>query len=128
MLKNRKETIMRYTEFKVGDKEYKLRLSAMNIVAIEKKLGGNVLDIFMKEDKIPTIEELLLVLHGALQKFQHGITLLDTYNIYDAYVDEGGTFEALLELIMEVFEVSGFFKKEQLEEGKKKMEEVKKKR
>lgn len=100
----------------------------MNIVAIEKKLGGNVLDIFMKEDKIPTIEELLLVLHGALQKFQHGITLLDIYNIYDAYVDEGGTFEALLELVMEVFEVSGFFKKEQLEEGKKKMEEVKKKR
>lgn len=118
---------MRYTELKVGDKEFKLRLTTGEMVNIEKKIGGNVLDIFMKENKIPTMSELLLVLHGSLQKFQHGITLPDTYNLYDEYVDNGGTFENLIELIMDVFEVSGFFKKEQLEEGKAKLREAEKK-
>ena len=117
---------MRYTEFKVGDKEYKLRLGAADMVNIEKKLGSSVLDIFMKEGQIPTMDELLLVLHGSMQKFNHGITLKDIYDIYDEYIDEGGSFEDLIETIIDVFEVSGFFKKEQLEEGKRKLEEAKK--
>ncbi|SHH55927.1 DUF6096 family protein [Sporanaerobacter acetigenes] len=119
---------MRYTEFKVGDNEYKLRLAANEMVNIEKKIGANILDIFMKEGQIPTMEELLMVLHGSLQKFQHNITLADTYDIYDEYVDDGGTFEDLIEVIIDVFEVSGFFKKEDLEEGKKKLEESQKKK
>ncbi|MBU5677912.1 hypothetical protein KQI88_15955 [Alkaliphilus sp. MSJ-5] len=116
---------MRYTEFKVGDKEYKLRLAASEMINVEKKIGGNVLDIFMKKEQIPTMEELLLTLHGSLQKFQHGIGLSDTYNIYDEYVDNGGAFEDLIEVIMDVLEVSGFFKKEQLEEGKAKLKKTK---
>lgn len=116
---------MKYTEFKVGNKEYKLRLAVNETINIEKKIGGNVLDIFMKKDKIPTMEQLLMVLHGALQKFHHNITLTDTYDIYDEYVDMGETFEDLIEVVMDVFEVAGFFKKEQLEEGKAKLKEKK---
>lgn len=111
---------MRYTEFKVGDREYKLRLSTGEIVNIEKKIGGNILEIFMSRDKIPSMEELMMVLHGALQKFHHGITQQDVYDIYDEYVDNGGTFEDLIEKIMEVFEVSGFFKAEDLKKAKSK--------
>lgn len=111
---------MRYTEFKVGDNEYKLRLATNEIVNIEKKIGGNILSIFMSEGKIPSMEELLMVLHGALQKFHHKITLIDTYNIYDEYVDDGGTFESLIEILLEVFEVAGFFKAEDLKEAKNK--------
>lgn len=118
---------MRYTEFKVGDKEYKLRLAANEMINIEKKINANVLDIFMKKEQIPTMEELLLVLHGSLQKFHHGISLSDVYKIYDDYVDEGGGFEELIEVIVDVFEVSGFFKKEDIEEGKKEIEEKKNK-
>jgi hypothetical protein len=118
---------MKYTGFKVGDKEYKLRLAANEMVNIEKKINGNVLDIFMRKERIPTMEELLMVLHSSLQKFQHNITLKDTYDIYDEYVDDGGTFEGLIELIIDVFEVSGFFKKEQIKEGKKKLKEAREK-
>lgn len=117
---------MRYTEFKVGEKEYKLRLTASEMINIEKKIGGNVLEIFMSDDKIPTMEELLLTLHGSLVKFNHGINLIDTYAIYDDYVDNGGGFEELIEVVIEVFEVSGFFKKEQIEEGKQKATGAKK--
>ncbi len=118
---------MRYTEFRVGDSEYKLRLATNEIINIEKKIGGNVLDILMKKEKIPSMEELLMVLHGALQKFHHNITIKDTYEIYDEYVDNGGTFEDLIEVIMDVFEVAGFFKKDQLKEGKTNLKETKKK-
>lgn len=111
---------MRYTEFKVGDNEYKLRLATNEIVNIEKKIGGNVLSIFMSEEKIPTMEQLLLVLHGALQKFHHNIAVKDTYDIYDEYVEQGGTFEDLIEILLEVFEVAGFFKAEDLSKAKNK--------
>lgn len=114
---------MRYTELRAGDKEYKLRLATAEIVNIEKKINGNVLDIFMKEGAIPSIGELMMVLHGSLQKFHHDIKLVDTYGIYDEYIDDGKTFEDLIEVIMDVFEVSGFFKKEQIEEGKAKLKE-----
>ncbi|WFA10330.1 DUF6096 family protein [Tissierella sp. Yu-01] len=117
---------MRYTEFKVGDKEFKLRLAANEMVNIERKIGGgNVLSIFLKEERIPSMEELLMVLHGSLQKFHHKFALKDTYDLYDEYVDEGGTFEDLIELMLEVFEVSGFFKKEDIEEGKAKLQKSK---
>lgn len=116
---------MRYTEFKVGDNEYQLRLATNEIINIEKKIGGNVLSIFMSEDRIPSMEELLMVLHGALQKFHHKITIKDTYDIYDEYVENGGTFEDLIEVILEVFEVAGFFKEEDLKEGKAKLKEAK---
>lgn len=108
---------MRYTELKVGDKEYKLRLTAGGIVNAEKKMGGNILDIFTKKERIPAITELLTVLQSSLQKFHNGITLSDAYDIYDEYIDEGGTFEDLIEKIIDVFEVSGFFKKDQVKEG-----------
>lgn len=118
---------MRFSVFNVNGKEYKLRLGANEIVNLEKKLGDNPLNVLvslMKEEEVPKITELLIMLHAALQKFNQGLKLEDVYNLYDEFIDSGGEFADLMEVVFEVFEVSGFFKKEQVEEMMKK-EQVK---
>lgn len=111
---------MRYVEFKVGKEEYKLRLGANEIINLEKKLQDNPLNVLMKieDGGLPKIETLLYILHASLQRFHHGITLEDVTDIYDSYVEAGGTFTSLLTEMVEVFKISGFFK-EPPKRGKK---------
>jgi len=109
---------MMYSEFKIGDKELKLRMDAQNSVLVEKKIGKNPLSIFMSEDKsLPKLEELITILHGSLQKYESGYTMEKTYALYDDYVDEGGTFTDFIPLIMDIFKVSGFFKEEDMKKA-----------
>lgn len=115
MPKNGRESKMLYREFKVGDKEYKLRLSAQIIIDLEKKLNNQLLNVLMNDNEMPSIEVLLLILHGALQKYHHGIDLKAAYAIYDEYVDNGGTYTDLIKEILEVFKVSGFFSQAQVD-------------
>lgn len=116
---------MRYTEFKVGDNEYKLRLGATEIRNLEKEIGGNALSIVGADGNLPTLTGLLLGLHRALKKFHSGIKLSDVDDIYDEYVDDGGSFEDLIDVILEVFEVSGFFSEKDLEKAKEMKEQAK---
>ena len=112
---------MLYTTITIKDEEYKARLSARDCVELEKKLGDNPLNIFLRtaqNDSLPSINLMVSIFHQSLQKYQHNITLSDAYDLYDDYVDDGHTLEDFIPLILEIFEVSGFFKKP--EEGTEK--------
>lgn len=98
---------------------YKLRLDAKRVTDLETALGHkSALSIFMNNQgqAMPTLSDLLLVLHYALQPMQHGIKLNDTYDIYDKYVEEGHTLMDLVPVIMEVYKVSGLMPKDIQEE------------
>lgn len=103
---------MLYTTLQVGDKEYKLRLPAKAAVDVERKLGRSVLSIFGDGDikDMPGVETLVTVLHGSLQAYEHGLTLSDTYDIYDAYNENGGSYAGMIKELVEVLKISGFFK------------------
>lgn len=117
---------MIYTELKIGDKELKLRLDARGCVALERKLGKSPLAIFMNEDKsLPKLEELIMILHASLQKYNQGYTEEKTYDLYDDYTDEGNTFTDFIPEIMKIFEVSGFFKTADVEKAQGEAEEKK---
>lgn len=105
---------MLYKIFKVGDKELKLRLRARDCVDLESRLGESPLNRLMEtqEGKIPSIGFMIAVLHSSLQAYEHGYDLNKTYALYDEYVDNGGDLTSLLPEIVDVFEVSGFFKQE----------------
>jgi hypothetical protein len=119
---------MLYSVLAIGGKELKLRMDAQNSVLVEKKLGKNPLNIFMNEDKsLPKLEELIIILHGSLQKYESGYTLAATYSLYDDYIDGGGTFTDFIPLMMDIFKVSGFFKEEDIEKAKDKTERKKRK-
>lgn len=106
---------MIYTTLTIGNKEYKLRLGATQIIELEKQLGGrNPLDILMavRGGNLPPLNATLRILHAALQQFHHGVSFQDVAKLYDQYVAEGGSYTDFLPVLVEVFRVSGFFPKE----------------
>lgn len=120
---------------KINDKDYMLRLSVRNIINLEKKMNMNPLSVFTKmgENELPKIEDMMIVFHESLQyqvkienqgraakgeKQDYAITFEDAESLYDEYMDEGKTYVEFIQLIMEIFKVSGLFK-EETSKGKK---------
>lgn len=102
---------MLYVDFTAGNKDYKLRLNTRNIVALEKALGYNPVLIFgMGGEKIPSITEMVNILYISLQQLNHGISLEDAYDIFDAYLEDGHAATDFMTVILEIYKVSGIIK------------------
>lgn len=101
---------MVYTVIKIGDKEFKLRLTGNTIGALEKRLNDNPLNVLtaMQEGSLPMVSKLLLILHASMQKFHHGLTETNVNDLYDEYVDSGNASTDLIPELLEVFKISGF--------------------
>lgn len=97
---------MMYVDFSAGSKDYKLRLSTRNVVALETKLGCNPLALFSNGDKLPTITEMVTVLFFSMQQLNHGISMEDTYCIFDAYLEEH-TATDFIHVMLEIYKASG---------------------
>ena len=103
---------MMYYDFKAGNKEYKLRLSTRAIVALEKTIGCNPLMIFGNGDTVPTITVMVAILHASLQQMNHGITLNDAYDIFDEYLADGNAPTDFIQVILDIYQVSGLIPRE----------------
>lgn len=101
---------MMYVDFTAGNKDYKLRLSTRHTVALEKLLGCNPLALFGDGETIPTVTQMVSVLYASMQQLNHGITLNDAYDIFDAYVEDGHTALDFIPTILEIYKVSGLIK------------------
>lgn len=101
---------MMFYDFEAGNKSYRLRLNTRNIVSLEKQLGCNPLAIFGNGDTIPTVSTMVNVLFHSMQQYNHGITLNDAYDIFDAYLDEGHSVTDFISIILEVYKVSGIIR------------------
>lgn len=98
---------MFYYDFTAGSKDYKLRLDTRAIVALEKRIGCNPLAIFGKGDTIPTVSTMVAILHASLQSCQHGLSMDDAYNIFDDYLTDGNSSTDFINVIVEIYKVSG---------------------
>lgn len=113
-----------YAPWKVSeDKELKLRLTSLQATKVEEKIGANLLKVFMPAEgeafALPPLKVMLLLTHGALQKFEHGLSFEDVSDLYDDYVDNGGDQAAFMaDVILPMLQVSGFMPRE--EKNKKK--------
>ena len=113
---------MLYTVINVGEKEYKARLNAKACVELEKKLGTNPLNIFVKmigegdAINLPSLGDLITILHASLQAYHHGISVDKAYEIYDAFVNEGNNIMDLVAIVSEIYKVSGLMPEEVKEE------------
>lgn len=103
---------MMYVDFEAGNKAYKLRLNTRSIVSLEKQLGCNPIAIFGDGSSLPTVEAMVNVLYASLQPLNHGITLNDTYDIFDAYLADGNSIVDFATLLLEIYKVSGIIKPE----------------
>ena len=110
---------MIYSDLEIGDKMLKLRLDSRGCVALEKKLGKAPLTIFMNiENELPLLGDMITILQAALQKFQTGYTMDKTYDLYDEYVEGGGTQTDFIKVVMDIFKVSGYFKESDVDKAK----------
>lgn len=101
---------MLYVDFAAGGTEYKLRLNVRDIVKLEKKLGCNPVSIMVNQYgkmRIPTVTEMIDVLHASLQQYHHGIKLEDAENIFSAWLEEGHSQTDFLGVIGDVFTQAG---------------------
>lgn len=111
---------MLFKTLNINNKEYKLRLSTRVLIQLERELGESPVDLLMEmsmngqQQKMPKLEPLIKIFHASLQKFHHGISLDDTFDLYDDYVDEGNTIMEFLMVVMDIFKVSGFFRDEDI--------------
>jgi len=105
-----------FYELKLENGEsYKLRMNSKSIKDIEDK-NGSLLDLFNKMK----ISDAPMLLYYLIKDYNHGFGQEDGYKLYDQLVDEGKTYEDILNIIMEGMIASGFFKKEQLNAPTKK--------
>ena len=100
---------MMYVDFTAGGKDYKLRLNTRNVIALEKQIGMSPLAIFDGET-FPTITTMVSVLWASLQQLNHGITLNDADDIFDAYLEDGHDVMEFYLVILEIYKVSGLMK------------------
>lgn len=106
-----------FYNFEAGNKTYNLRLNTRNIVALEKSIGCNPLMIFGNGDTVPTISVMVAVLHSSLQQFHHNITLDAAYDIFDEYLADGHAVTDFIQVILEIYKVSGLIKEENNEKN-----------
>lgn len=111
---------MMYVDFTAGGKDYKLRINTRNIVTLEKQLGCNPLSVFGDGNKLPTVTEMVNILYNSLQALNHGITLNDAYDIFDAYLADGHVATDFIYVIIDIYKVSGLMSNDsQAEEDEK---------
>lgn len=97
--------------WEVGGKSYKLKLRTNAIVELETKYKTNLMNIIgTGQGGMPALSVMLDVAHAAMKEWQHGITKNEVQNLFERYVNEGGSqLSFYMSVYMEIFAVSGFF-------------------
>ena len=117
-------TTLPYAVWQVSEnKELKLRLTSLQASKVEEKIGVNLLKVFMPAEgesfALPPLKVMLLLTHGALQKYEHGISFEDVSDLYDSYVDNGGDQAAFMaDVVLPMLQVSGFMPREKTNKKK----------
>jgi len=102
----------KYYTLTVGGKEYRMRLTAGAIMSIEKKLGKS---LFAALEGIQDnmIETIAAIIWGAMQPLNANFPFEKAIELFDEYIDEGNSFEDMMQEINAMLKASGFFKKGQ---------------
>ena len=75
---------------------------------------------------MPALKIMLTITHYAMKDYNANIKFKDVQDIFDKYVDEGGSqLEFFTKVIMDIYKVSGFFTESQTEMMEEKQEEMK---
>ncbi|RGY95227.1 DUF6096 family protein [Clostridium sp. AM58-1XD] len=116
---------MPFAYWKVGDTEYKLKLTTEQVCKLEEKYRMNLLNL-LTGGNIPALGIMLTVIQAAAAPWNHGVKYKNLQLAFDKYVEEGGTQLTLFsDVVMQILMVSGFFTENQREEMTEKMEDAK---
>lgn len=106
-----------YTILKIKDKEYRLKITAANAIELEKKLGKSLVDGMTDFDKVGTLTAYLSASLKAYENIAGDVT-----ELYDDYINEGGSMSELSDVLVEVLIVSGFLQRPRIDALRAQME------
>ena len=97
----------------VDGKDYVLKATTKKVLEMEDRLGFNPLNVIirMRNEELPKLGEVLIILHCLLQSMNHGLSFADTIDLYTNYCQENENgMLSVLQLIIKAFEDSGLIK------------------
>ena len=113
-----------YAIWEVNETEYKLKLKTATITQLEEKLGRSLVAVF-GTDGMPPLSIMLTIVHGAMKDWNSNIKRKDVDDLFDQYLDEGGSqLEFYATTFMDVYKVSGFFTTNQIQEMEMNQEKI----
>ena len=111
---------MFYTQLRVDDCHiYKLRLTLIDVVQLERLLGESPLNILYKATQGYNfnLEDLIMILYTALlQDGDKKYSIDDAYDIFDDYIENVGDVGSFFLVLLKLFEDMGFISKNNEEE------------
>ena len=103
---------MFYTQLRIDDYHiYKLRLTLIDVVQLERLLGESPLNILYKATQGYNfnLEDLIMILYTALlQDGEKQYSIDDAYDIFDDYIDNVGDVGSFFLVLLKLFEDMGF--------------------
>lgn len=113
-----------FVVWKVDDAEYKLKLTTGAIVKLEEQFKTNLLNLI---DGVPALKVMLTITHAAMLKYHHGIKYKEVEDLFEKYIEEGGSQTAFMtDVFIPIYQASGFFSGSTAEEMEDKLAEAKK--
>ena len=97
---------MNTIDFIVGDNTYRFSHTTRSIVQLERQIGCNPLMLFMTSDgetRVPSMTEMVAVLHASLTRFNHGVSLNDAYDIMDDFIADGHATTDFIPVMIDLF-------------------------
>lgn len=103
---------MFYTQLRIDDYHiYKLRLTLIDVVQLERLLGESPLNILYKATQGYNfnLEDLIMILYTALlQDGDKKYSIDDAYDIFDDYIENVGDVGSFFLVLLKLFEDMGF--------------------
>lgn len=99
---------------KVKEKEFKFRLTSWQIKLLEEREETGLMFIMQEAEKSGKVQEpIIKLMHAALQHYHNGMSLEQTYELYDDLVeDKKWTLDEFGALIKDIFETAGLSTRE----------------
>lgn len=108
----------------VRGREYRLKLNTSMIQKLENKYKCNMMNL-VASDSIPPLGIMLTIIQAAMVPWEHGIRYGRVEELYDQYLEEGGSqIDLYSKVIMPTMAVSGFFTQELVDSMMKDVEQM----
>lgn len=115
-----------FAYWNVGGRAYRMKLNTSTICRLEEKFKFNLMSVLSRYGDLPPLNVMLTIAQGAMLPWEHGIKYERVLQLFDQYMAEGGTqLTFLTDVIMPLYQVSGFFSEDQQESMDRKLGELK---
>lgn len=109
----------------VGGETYRMKLTTAVICQLENQFKKNLMEV-ISGGTIPPLAVMLTITQGAMRPWHHKMKFLDVQKLFDRYCKEGGTqITFMMDVLLPIYSVSGFFSESQQETMDAKMEDLK---